>query len=388
MNGRVCQLCGKPLSRIWAGSGGDFCSREHRNQHRLRCGMDTLLEANKHASLMRRRDQLRQFPAKSLQCSSDLQPKASGPAPQVAGRPVLRRVAAGPERVTPRIDPGEAEFLSVTLSATPLGGTADEPRTAEKSSRNSMRRPVPPAERAHRLPVAISRAETVALRFHAGNGASAGRVVGSLPRTRQRAAITEGAFRALRVETPVQLSGRRTRALASAAKVGNDFLVSATNRFRASAIRLGNAELSITATPGLNWPQSLPLSRSGFSGKAHSACEPYCEIPAGGAYIPASPTIDEAAGLQAAGPFSSARRAPYEQRLEARQSEWIWPNNPVQQSMDNAVVKALHPSVGPGLVVVKVGPRQGATERRVESAPFQPGEQFLIDVSNLWNASR
>src|ERR1017187_6793000 len=57
MNARTCLLCGKPLSRIWVGAGEDFCSREHRNQYRLRRGMDRLLEANKVASLMRRREQ-------------------------------------------------------------------------------------------------------------------------------------------------------------------------------------------------------------------------------------------------------------------------------------------------------------------------------------------
>jgi len=57
MNARTCLLCGKPLSRIWVGAGEDFCSREHRNQYRLRRGMDRLLEANKVASLLRRREQ-------------------------------------------------------------------------------------------------------------------------------------------------------------------------------------------------------------------------------------------------------------------------------------------------------------------------------------------
>src|SRR5947209_14911007 len=53
---RTCLLCGKPLSRIWVGAGEDFCSREHRNQYRLRRGMDRLLEANKVANLIRRRE--------------------------------------------------------------------------------------------------------------------------------------------------------------------------------------------------------------------------------------------------------------------------------------------------------------------------------------------
>src|SRR5690348_6813201 len=56
MSARTCLLCGKPLSRIWAGGGDDFCSKEHRNQYRLRRGMDRLQEANKVANLMRRRE--------------------------------------------------------------------------------------------------------------------------------------------------------------------------------------------------------------------------------------------------------------------------------------------------------------------------------------------
>jgi hypothetical protein len=56
MSERMCQLCGKPLSRIRVGGGEEFCSREHRTQYRLRRGMDRLQEANKVASLMRRRE--------------------------------------------------------------------------------------------------------------------------------------------------------------------------------------------------------------------------------------------------------------------------------------------------------------------------------------------
>jgi len=59
MSARTCQLCGRPLSRIWVGAGGDFCSREHRNQYGLRLGMDRLQEANKVATLMRRRENLK-----------------------------------------------------------------------------------------------------------------------------------------------------------------------------------------------------------------------------------------------------------------------------------------------------------------------------------------
>lgn len=63
---KTCRLCGRPLSRIRVGGDEDFCSREHRNQFRLRSSMGRLHEANKVASVMRRRETLRQIPASQL----------------------------------------------------------------------------------------------------------------------------------------------------------------------------------------------------------------------------------------------------------------------------------------------------------------------------------
>jgi len=77
MNGRTCQLCGKALSRFNAGSGGDFCSREHRNQFRLRLGMDRLMEANKVANLMRRRENAKAIPAAQLARDSKISPRVA-----------------------------------------------------------------------------------------------------------------------------------------------------------------------------------------------------------------------------------------------------------------------------------------------------------------------
>jgi len=73
MNGRTCLLCGKPLSRLWVGAGEDFCSREHRNQYRLRRGMDRLLEANKVANLMRRRENPKPISRARLMSESSIQ---------------------------------------------------------------------------------------------------------------------------------------------------------------------------------------------------------------------------------------------------------------------------------------------------------------------------
>src|ERR1041384_2100290 len=75
MAARTCMLCGKALSRIWAGNGEDFCSREHRNQYRLRRGMDRLLEANKVANVMRRRENPRQIPTARLHSTGAASPR-------------------------------------------------------------------------------------------------------------------------------------------------------------------------------------------------------------------------------------------------------------------------------------------------------------------------
>ena len=101
MNPRTCQLCGKPLSRLRVGGDGDFCSREHRTQHRLRLGMDRLEEANKVTSLMRRRENPRHISAARLMCNSAqerrgfFEPKQAAPRTDTSGfTPVLRGPAA------------------------------------------------------------------------------------------------------------------------------------------------------------------------------------------------------------------------------------------------------------------------------------------------------
>src|ERR1039458_8019730 len=95
MNGRTCQLCGKPLSRFTVGSGGDFCSREHRNQSRLRLGMNRLLEANKVASLMRRRENTKAIPAAQLTSDSKVLPRIAPHLPVPVRQPLVHSL--GPQ---------------------------------------------------------------------------------------------------------------------------------------------------------------------------------------------------------------------------------------------------------------------------------------------------
>ncbi|HTS64506.1 MAG TPA: hypothetical protein VMH28_20925 [Candidatus Acidoferrales bacterium] len=75
MSVKTCQLCGKPLSRLRVGADPEFCSKEHRNQFRLRRGMDRLVEVNKVANLMRRRESPKQIAFSSLMCQSAIAPR-------------------------------------------------------------------------------------------------------------------------------------------------------------------------------------------------------------------------------------------------------------------------------------------------------------------------
>src|SRR5579871_3249757 len=86
MSARTCLLCGKALSRIWVGAGEDFCSREHRNQYRLRRGMDRLHEANRVATLMRRREQAKPLTARIQPGNAEARVPAGSLSPFTAGK--------------------------------------------------------------------------------------------------------------------------------------------------------------------------------------------------------------------------------------------------------------------------------------------------------------
>jgi hypothetical protein len=106
MSARSCLLCGRALSR-WTGNGDDFCSREHRNQYRLRRSMDRLQEANKVASVMRRRESPR--PLKSTQLINAGVREARG-----FNDPKL---AAPPSASIPRIAPARSTRMAPAQSA-------------------------------------------------------------------------------------------------------------------------------------------------------------------------------------------------------------------------------------------------------------------------------
>jgi hypothetical protein len=92
MSAKACRLCGKSLGRIRVGTDGDFCSHEHRNQYRLRQGMDRLMEANTVANLMRRRERPKSIVPKQVNCASSLERRsfAQGPPMPVRAGMLIR----------------------------------------------------------------------------------------------------------------------------------------------------------------------------------------------------------------------------------------------------------------------------------------------------------
>ena len=154
MAARSCLLCGKVLSRIWADKGEEFCSREHRNQYRLRRGMGRLMEANAVADVMRRREVPKQIPAGSLRSPGPASPRAflgalrrppaalSFPSSRLAGRPRLN--AASRYRRTPPRAADSAGPRALPAPAKFPGSPASTPRIRLRLPAHVM--PAPPAK--------------------------------------------------------------------------------------------------------------------------------------------------------------------------------------------------------------------------------------------------
>ena len=122
MSARICLLCGKTLVRIRVCAGGDFCSREHRNQYQLRRGMDCLAEANKVSTLARRRETPKALFGEACVGSSSEARRAflmSAPFGLVAGlNPNARRLRKG-DRIA--LSPRGVVFTAPVPAVAPRG---------------------------------------------------------------------------------------------------------------------------------------------------------------------------------------------------------------------------------------------------------------------------
>jgi hypothetical protein len=259
MNARSCQLCGKPLSRLRVGGDGDFCSREHRNQYRLRRGMDRLEEANKVTTLMRRRENPRHISAARLMCNSALEqrgflePRQLGPKTGIAAfspvlpGPAALRVASGADLYKPprasRL-PGTGACRRADASRIRIDGRGTLPL-------------VPP--RRPKLLVQISRAPLVSLRCQTPAPRTAPRDYGMPRRSRIRVHLGDAGL------TPRVLEPRRAlvldhqtqpRGIQSYALKGNDLRVSIGMGFRIAAVGWRDFRSQPPAPAALVWPRT------------------------------------------------------------------------------------------------------------------------------------
>src|SRR5690348_5885326 len=121
MSVKTCQLCGKPLGR--RGSDGEFCSKEHRNQSQLRRGLDRLEEADKVATLMRRRENPRPIPAEQLMTPGTCEARATTEsAPYPARQQELRIQPLQAALFQPRIARHEDRFSNPLSELTRRSG--------------------------------------------------------------------------------------------------------------------------------------------------------------------------------------------------------------------------------------------------------------------------
>src|ERR1035441_5479630 len=266
MNGRTCQLCGKALSRFSVGSGGDFCSREHRTQSRLRLGSSDLREANKVASLRRRRENAKTIPAAQLARDSKVLqrvcPHLRLPARQ-ASMHSLRPLAAVLER--PRIASHSRDLLPSRQAAAPIRTVVRTLDPTDSFANRPMRPLLPP--RTHRLPPArMVPARAVVPRLAGSRLADRLRQGGELGLNLRRTHIGGNGIqvRSLQPVTQNCQEPQRPRRLNNSADRGRELRVSGGIGFRLPAARLRTIEFA--------GPRAAPLSRStGLRGMSAAA---------------------------------------------------------------------------------------------------------------------
>jgi hypothetical protein len=259
MNAKSCQLCGKPLSRLRVGSDGEFCSREHRNQHRLRAGMDRLEEANKVTSLMRRRENPRHISAARLMCNSALEQRAFLEPRQLVSKTdigVFAPVLSGP--AAPRISGGEDRYQpprASRMEGTGVSRRAEGARLRINGRANAPQ--VPP--RRQKLLVQISQAPLVALRCQTPAPRTAPRDYGMLRGGPIRVHLGSASLAVAALEPRCKLALDRPtqlRNLKSFALEGNALRVSIGMGFRVAAVARRDFVSQPPAVAGLVWPRT------------------------------------------------------------------------------------------------------------------------------------
>jgi len=263
MSGRTCQFCGKPLSRIWAG-GGDYCSREHRNQHRLRLGMDRLQEANKVASLMRRRENLK--PIATLQpVSASVLESRGFPAVKLA----TTRNAAADFKLSPfalpapRVTHSRAEWLSPKALGS-AGESSPRPMESNGVGPRLAALVVPRAPRKVQSTVNLQPARMTMPRNSVAPREGNRRRLDVPPAGQRKPALGNSALRRRPTIVAPFKQACHARLLPADAAAGRDLRVSQSQGFRPPKISRRPVVISPPKQVALHWndgPRALELAR-------------------------------------------------------------------------------------------------------------------------------
>jgi hypothetical protein len=249
MSARSCLLCGKPLSRIWVGAGGDFCSREHRNQYRLRQGMDRLQEANKVASVMRRREHLRPLSRGRLSNPSSPSPHGFFDRRFVAVSTPALPARLSMQLTAPRMTSRPDAFIPPKAAVSP----GAPPQMAARQGFDTLRSPGISLLRIVQPPVRMSQAPPVD-RPRAAMPVRESRREFSMLRPSGQPSIR---CRRTMLQPEVQLpAARRNGAGARPIPVrGNALRVSSACGFRARGQRVAFTPIAIVKVAKLRWTQ-------------------------------------------------------------------------------------------------------------------------------------
>lgn len=349
--------------------------------------MDTLLEANKHASLMRRRDQPKQFPASHLQCNSAVAPRSFGALAAPVARPVMRPVpaACGPAKV--KMNAEQAGFVALRAAGSLRGPRAAQPRLAPRLRRRSTSRVAAPAH-SIRMPVALTQAEATPIRFRSPIGAGVRRSFVMLAQRPRATVIPERGFRTLDLEPVGKIAVKRERSVKFAAKVGNAFRVSGKRGFRPQTMIATKVSLRGPEVGAIRWPQAVPLPGAAYIGRAIVPHPEEQDLPIAAVRLPAARKPVNTSGIKAAGTMTLPASPPREISANAKPAGWRSLAVDGQQVVRQSGLRAGQSPVKPNCIALKLVPAGAAANHRVGRAPFEPQDQAMINLSYSWNASR
>jgi hypothetical protein len=379
MNGRTCQLCGKPLSRFSVGSGGDFCSREHRNQFRLRLGMDRLMEANKVANLMRRRENAKVIPTSQLardwKPAPRVAPVVRMPIRQPNARP-FRHLAAALETPAIASRAQVCRFAAPTVAAMPPKVRSIDGEGFHSQVKRLLFPPRKDGFRAH-----VLAAGAVEARQACASVAQLRQQVNEL-RLNLRKTNFGGLgiqVRALNLATQNCQEPQPARGLNNQADRGCELRVSGGIGFRLAKPRIRPVEFPQQNTHVLHPTAPRKLSASSQEMKSTTLSAGVIRFVLRGPAGPIPPNHSNGVGFQWPSTLLDAPDAPRESRSVTRACDvrWITPAPcPPQMRNTNGVVQ-LRPLKPPVPLIAKPAPRGMSAEHRSTLVAFERREAIF-----------